>query len=85
VINQANASVTVTSSASPLVFGQTVTFAATVAAIAPASGTPTGNVTFVIDGSNQTPVATLNGSGVATFTISTPPQHARPHPALHRS
>jgi hypothetical protein len=37
----------VTSSVNPSVFGQAVTFTATVAAIPPATGTPTGTVTFL--------------------------------------
>src|SRR5262249_58469792 len=37
---------TVVSSHNPSVFGQSVTFTATVAAVAPGSGTPTGTVTF---------------------------------------
>ena len=51
----------VTSSVNPSVFGQNVTFTATVA---PTSGsaTPTGNVQFVVDGSNfGAPVALVNG------------------------
>src|SRR5262249_44379944 len=37
---------TVTSSPNPSVFGQSVTFTATVSAASPGSGTPTGTVTF---------------------------------------
>ena len=60
---------TITSSANPSVTGQAVTFTATVAGVAPATGSPTGNVTF---NENGTPVATvaLNASGVATYTPS---------------
>ncbi len=60
------------SSANPSTLDQTVTFTAIVA---PASGnsSPTGNVTFTIDGQAQTPVALAVVSGVdqATFTTST--------------
>lgn len=61
--------VTVTSSADPSSFGQSVTFTATVAAVAPAPGTPAGSVVFTIDGVDQTPVAL--SAGTATFTTST--------------
>jgi hypothetical protein len=62
----------VTTSVSPSVFGQTVTFTATVAANGPGAGTPTGSVTFS-DGS--TPLATVNlavvgGSDQASLTTS---------------
>jgi hypothetical protein len=59
---------TVTSSADPSVFGQPVTFTATVATSG--LGTPTGNVQF-FDGANPigAPVA-LNGSGQAQLTTS---------------
>jgi hypothetical protein len=49
------------------VFGQTVTFTATVTATG--GGTPTGTVTFM-DGSTTLGSATLNGSAQATFTTS---------------
>jgi hypothetical protein len=46
--------------------GQAVTLTATVA---PASGTPTDTVTFVIDGVNHTPVA-VNSFGQASLSVS---------------
>src|SRR5439155_702363 len=52
------------------VFGQPVTFTATVTAKSPGAGTPTGTVTFK-DGSITLGTGTLNGSGQATFTTST--------------
>ncbi len=58
-----------TSSANPSVFGQSVTFTATVKAVAPGSGTPTGTVSF-LDGSTTLGTGTLSG-GTATFSIST--------------
>ncbi|MEQ1643939.1 MAG: Ig-like domain-containing protein, partial [Pyrinomonadaceae bacterium] len=59
---------TVTSSpASPTVFGQSVTFTATVAGIPPGSGTPSGTVTFNIDGILNC-VNTPLVAGVATCT-----------------
>jgi hypothetical protein len=69
VVNKANSSTTtVTSSVNPSVFGQTVTFTATVSPVAPGAGTPTGTVTF-LDGVNPIGTGTLSG-GIATFTTS---------------
>src|SRR5207237_9047105 len=50
------------------VFGQSVTFTATVSAVAPGAGTATGQVTFS-EGSTTLGVGTLSG-GVATFASS---------------
>src|SRR5262249_28765382 len=61
-------STTVTSSLNPSVFGQSVAFTATVTAVPPATGTPTGTVTF-LDGAATLGTATLS-SGSATFAIS---------------
>ncbi|MBN9082827.1 MAG: hypothetical protein BGP04_01380 [Rhizobiales bacterium 62-17] len=69
-VNKGGTTTTVTSGTNPSTSGQNVTFTATVAAVSPATGTPTGNVTFNVDGVNQAPVA-LNGSGQATFSSST--------------
>ena len=52
------------------VFGQPVTFTATVTAKSPGAGTPTGTVTFK-DGSSTLGTGTLNSSGQAMFTTST--------------
>src|SRR5208337_4599031 len=66
VVNQASTTTTVSSIANPSVFGQSVTFTASVVANAPGSGTPTGSVQFVIDGSNfGSPVALVNGSATS--------------------
>ncbi len=59
----------VTSSVSPAVFGQAITFTAVVSAAAPGAGTPTGAVTFK-DGNTALGSATLS-AGVATFTTAT--------------
>src|SRR6202008_81110 len=71
VINKANTSTTVTSSVNPSVFGQSVTFTATVSPVAPGAGTPTGTVTF-LDGGSPIGTGTLS-SGIATFTTSALP------------
>ncbi len=68
VVNKADTSTSLVSSVNPSVFGQSVTFTANVAAVAPGSGTPTGSVTFY-NGSTQLGTSTLS-SGVATFTTS---------------
>ena len=57
------------SSAHPSVFGQSVTFTATVKAASPGSGTPSGTVTFY-NGSTTLGSATLGGTGTASFTTS---------------
>jgi len=68
-VNQASSSTMVVSSANPSSSGQAVTFTATVNAVSPGSGTPTGTVTFY-DGSTTLGTATLNGTGTASFTTS---------------
>ena len=60
VINKAGPTVALTSSQNPSVFGQSVTFTATVSAT---GGTPTGTVTF-LDGGTSIGTATLS-AGVA--------------------
>lgn len=64
---------TVTLAIRPLwsVCGRAMTFAATVTAVAPGAGTPTGTVTFRADDRPATP-ATLT-DGVATFTTRLDP------------
>jgi hypothetical protein len=69
ILNATTTAVTSTSSTS--VFGQPVTFSATVSAVVSANGTPTGSLTFAIDNVNQAPVALV--SGIATFATSSIP------------
>jgi hypothetical protein len=65
----ASASATaVVSSGNPIVYGQAVTFMATVSAVAPATGTPSGTVSF-LDGSTLIGKAVLAG-GSASITLS---------------
>src|SRR5206468_9514887 len=64
-VNKADTTTTVTSSANPSVFGQSVTFTASVNAVAPGAGTRTGTVQFQIDGSNFGAAVSLSG-GSAT-------------------
>jgi hypothetical protein len=65
----------VSSSSNPSVFGQPVTFTATVTAVSPGTGTPTGTVTF-LDGGSPIGTGTLIG-GVASFTSSVLPVGGR--------
>jgi hypothetical protein len=67
VIQAASAS-SLASSLNPSKSGQSVTFTATVAAVSPGSGTPTGSVTFK-DGTTSLGTGTLSG-GRATFKTS---------------
>jgi hypothetical protein len=62
---------TVHSSVSPSALGQPVSFTATVASVAPGSGTPTGCVQFAIDGVNVGSRVKLDASGAATFPATT--------------
>jgi VCBS repeat-containing protein len=68
VVNPADTALAVVSSQNPSVFGQVVTFTATVSTVAPGAGTPTGTVTFW-DGGSSIGTGTLSG-GVASFTTS---------------
>lgn len=58
----------VTSDANPSIFGQTVTFTASVSANAPGTGTPSGTVTF-LDGTTTLASVMLNSGGQATLSI----------------
>jgi len=72
-VNKASTSTILTSSG-PTVFGQTATFTATVKAVSPGAGNPSGTVTFydgAIAASNQIGTGTLSTtSGVTTTTFS---------------
>ncbi|MFD5415698.1 Ig-like domain repeat protein, partial [Streptomyces nojiriensis] len=68
-VNQASSMVSMTVEPNPSVCGETVTVCATVTAVAPGSGTPTGTVTFTGPGGlNQT--VTLDAGGTACVTTS---------------
>jgi hypothetical protein len=68
-VNRASTTVALGSSVNPAVTGQAVTFTATVAAVAPGAGTPTGTVTFQ-DGSVVLGSVAVGAGGTATFTTS---------------
>lgn len=68
-VNRAATTLALASSVNPTVTGQAVTFTATVAAIAPGAGTPTGKVTFM-DGNVVLGTVAVGPGGTATFTTS---------------
>jgi X-X-X-Leu-X-X-Gly heptad repeat protein len=63
-------STTVTSSMNPSIFGQSVTFAATVANTSGGTATPTGSVQFSVDGAPFGAAVPLSGSGAAVTAAS---------------
>ncbi|MCI0680506.1 MAG: Ig-like domain repeat protein [Gemmataceae bacterium] len=71
-VNPATTQTQVTSSANPQLAGQAVTFTATVSAVAPGSGVPTGTVDFIIDGSSvgSSDITLVNGQATFNFTTS---------------
>ncbi|HEY6348885.1 MAG TPA: Ig-like domain-containing protein [Candidatus Angelobacter sp.] len=69
VIHTGASSTTLTSTPNPSSSGQSVTFTATVAAVPPATGTPTGQVTFQ-QGNTVLAQAPLNSSGQVSFSTS---------------
>jgi YVTN family beta-propeller protein len=69
-VNQAATTVALTSSSVSLSFAQSVTFTASLSAVSPGAGTPTGNVSFN-DGANTLASVPLGNSGTATFSTFT--------------
>ena len=68
-VTQASSSTTVGSSLNPSVYGQAVSFTATVAAVSPGTGTPAGTVQFNLDGSAfGSPVTLVSGTATSTST-----------------
>ena len=72
-VNKANSRTVVTTSGSPARAGTIVTFTATVTAVAPGVGTPTGSIQFVIDGLNAGSAVPLSLGGQATYVTNTLP------------
>ena len=68
VVNRASTSTALTASPNPSNFGQTVTLRATVSAVSPGGGTPTGSVVFK-DGSTTLATVSLS-SGIATLSTT---------------
>jgi hypothetical protein len=69
VVDKASTTTTLVGAPNPANVGQTVTFTATVAAVSPGAGSPTGTVTFS-EGAATLGTGTVS-SGVATLNIST--------------
>ena len=75
VVNKASTSATVATSVSPAVYGQSVTFTATVGVVSPGStavASPTGTVTFYDNGTaiSTRTLSVVIGQDQATFTTS---------------
>ena len=70
VVPKAATTTNLTSSSNPAVVGQAVTLTATVSALPPGAGTPTGLATF-FDGATTLVTVPLNPAGQAAFTTST--------------
>ncbi len=69
-VDPASTTTAVSSSNNPSQDGQSVTFTAAVAAVAPGGGTPTGTVQFQDDGTNLGSPVTVDGSGNASTSTS---------------
>jgi hypothetical protein len=67
-VNRADTSTRLTSNHNPSVFGQQVTFTASVTVGSPGAGTPGGTVQFTIDGDARQPVSLSEGQ--ASITLS---------------
>jgi hypothetical protein len=70
-VNQAPTSIVIVPSSNPATFGQSVTITATVAALSPGTGTPTGQVQFKDGVNNVGAPASLDAAGHASVTVST--------------
>ncbi|MET9882723.1 Ig-like domain-containing protein [Streptomyces sp. NPDC006430] len=71
IVNQAASTTAVSVTPNPSVCGETVTVCATVTAVAPGSGTPTGTLSFTGPGLNETVTLDADGTACATTTILT--------------
>jgi autotransporter-associated beta strand protein len=72
IVNKASTTTVVASNLNPSLFGNSVTFTATVSTIAPGAGVADGNVDFFRD-STLLGTATLDASGLATISSSALP------------
>lgn len=69
IINQGMTTTTIASSSNPSVFGQVVTFTATVSPIVFLGEAPTGTVTFLLDGSTPLGTSSLDNSRQAMLLV----------------
>jgi hypothetical protein len=70
-VSKAATGTALTSSVNPAVSGQKIVFRATVSAVAPATGTPTGTVDFQDGATDLTPGGVTLSGGEATFSTTT--------------
>ena len=70
-LNKTDTTTGLSSSANPSAWGAGVSFAATVTAVSPGTGTPTGMVQFKVNGSNLGTPVTLAGGRATIITTST--------------
>src|SRR4030095_8145909 len=75
-VMKASTSTSVTSSLNPSVYGQSVTFTASLSVVAPGAGIPTGNVEF-FDGTTSLGIGVL--AGTATLSTSALTASGSPH------
>ncbi len=79
-VTPATTSTAVVSSLNPSVYGQAVTYTATVSNTTSGSGfVPTGSVQFVVDGSNFGSPVALDATGKATTSLNTLAVNSSPH------
>src|SRR5439155_1197873 len=76
VVNPGNTTTSLTSTPNPSNFGQTVTLSATVSPVAPATGVPTGTVTFRDGATALATVNLVNGSASFSLATLTPGSHS---------
>jgi hypothetical protein len=74
-VDQSSTTTTLISSSNPSVVNTAVTFTASVAAVAPGAGTPSGSVVFTVDGVAQAPVTLSAGSATFATTFTTVTTH----------
>ena len=78
-VNKANTTVALGTSGTPSVFGQSVTFTATITVTLPGAGSPTGNITFKDNSVDigtcaaQTVAANIATCSISTFSVATHP------------
>src|SRR5439155_12605347 len=69
-VSKADTDTAVSSPTNPSVFGQNVIFTATVSARSPGQGTPTGTVSFTIDGTPAPSGTVALVNGTATYSTA---------------
>ena len=70
-VNKADTLTALSAGPNPAVFGQSVSFAATVSAILPGAGVPSGSVQFKVDGANLGAPVVLVGGRASSSNLST--------------